>query len=590
MWFVDMEVFLFDWMMVAVNPSDKKVVKIVNNKDELLEFYEANKNTIWVTYNGRHYDQYIIKGILCGFNPKEINDWIIVKKKAGWQFSSLLNKFPLNIYDVSIPLTRLKVLEGFMGSSIKETSVSFDIDRKLTNEEIEESLKYCEHDVFETMRVFMNKREDFDSQLGLIKMFNLPLSDMGKTKVQLAAKILDAKKIDRDDEFDLVFPDTLKLGKYEYIKDWFLNNKDYSKKLNCIIGNVPHVLAWGGIHGAKENYIEDGIFLDVDVASFYPALMIEYGFGSRNMSNPEKYREIRDLRLKYKDEGNPMANPLKIVLNGSYGAMKHEFNPLYDPRQANNVCVGGQLLIVDLIEKLENHCELVNSNTDGIFLRLYKADDYDKIINICKEWEKRTRMELEFKKYKKIIQGDVNNYIFIPEGNLLDENGRPLWKAKGGYVKHLSELDNDLPIVNKAITNYFLYGVKPEDTINVSNELKDFQKIVKITEKYENAMKDCTFTTYYDKNLRHTVTRYNNDGLALSEKVFRVFASKWQNDGAIYKHKTGSNPHKFANTPDRCFIDNDDINGKKVPTRLDRQYYIDLTYKRIKEKFGVDVL
>lgn len=39
--------------------------------------------------------------------------------------------------------------------------------------------------------------------------------------------------------------------------------------------------------------------------------------------------------------------------NSTYGAMKDKFNPLYDPKQANNVCVTGQLLLLDLLEHLE---------------------------------------------------------------------------------------------------------------------------------------------------------------------------------------------------------------------------------------------
>lgn len=31
--------------------------------------------------------------------------------------------------------------------------------------------------------------------------------------------------------------------------------------------------------------------------------------------------------------------------------------------------------------------------------------------------------------------------------------------AKGAYVKKLYPLDNDLPIVNEAIVNYFLKGI-----------------------------------------------------------------------------------------------------------------------------------
>ncbi len=75
-------------------------------------------------YNSRHYDQYILKGILCGFDPKEINDFIIVQHMDGWQFSDQLRKIPLNNYDVMPnPPVGLKTLEGFLGSDIRETEV-----------------------------------------------------------------------------------------------------------------------------------------------------------------------------------------------------------------------------------------------------------------------------------------------------------------------------------------------------------------------------------------------------------------------------------------------------------------------------------
>lgn len=50
---------------------------IVNNPEELKAFYENNKCNIWCGYNSRGYGQYILKGILCDFNPKEVNDWMI---------------------------------------------------------------------------------------------------------------------------------------------------------------------------------------------------------------------------------------------------------------------------------------------------------------------------------------------------------------------------------------------------------------------------------------------------------------------------------------------------------------------------------
>ena len=558
--FYDFEVFKYDWLMVAIDMINKQEHVIINNPDQLKKFYDQHKNDIWIGYNSRRYDQWILKGILCGFDPARINEWIIVKGRQGWEFSRLLNNIPLNNYDVMTSQHSLKQLEGFMGSNIKETSVPFDIDRKLTAEELQETIKYCRHDVINTIEVFIKRKEEFESHLGLIKMFNLPLYYIGKTKAQLAAIILEARKRDWDDEFNIQFPDTLKIEKYTQVLNWYKNpdNRDYEKRLKIEVAGVPHVFAWGGLHGALEKYHGEGYFFGIDVASFFPALMIVFGFLSRNVKNPAKYREIRDQRLKFKQEGNKRHQPLKIVLNATYGTMKDKFNNLYDPRQANNVCVGGQLLLLDLIEKLENHCQLIQSNTDGLLIKLHREEDFDLIDDICYEWEQRTRMTLEFESYRKVFQKDVNNYVIVDfEGN---------YKSKGAYVKKLDNLDYDLPIVNKAIVDYLLKDIHPTKTINNCNDLREFQKIVKVSSKYSHAL-------------------YNNE--IQNEKCFRVFASKRKTDGTIYKVKTpDGNPEKFANTPENCFIMNGDVNGKPIPEYLDRQWYIDLTLKRL-EDFGI---
>lgn len=558
--FYDFEVFKYDWLVVIHDVVNKKEHIIINDPDQLKRIYELYKTNIWVGYNSRHYDQYILKGILCGFDPKEINDFIIVKQKGGWEFSSLLNKIPFNNYDIMTSFHGLKQLEGFMGNNIKESSVPFDIDRKLTPEEIEETVRYCQHDVQQTIEVFIQRKEEFESQLSLIKAFNLPISYISKTKVQLAAIILDAKKINRNDEFDIEIPNTINIKKYKHIVDWYMNpeNRDYDKELNVEVAGVPHVFAWGGLHGAINQYFGKGVFLNVDVASYYPALMIEYGYGSRNMANPDKYRQIRDERLRLKAEGNPMQAPLKIVLNGTYGAMKDKFNNLYDPRQANNVCVGGQLLLLDLIEHLEPYCQLIQSNTDGLLLKLNRIDDFGLLDDLCYEWEQRTRMELEFELFEKVYQKDVNNYVIVADDGS--------YKSKGAYVKKLNELDYDLPIVNKAVLDYMLKGVPVDDTINDCDHLKEFQKIVKVSNKYLYAL---------------------HGSKKLNEKTLRVFASNDKKDPGVFKVKNlKKNPEKFALTPDHCFIVNDDVNNKRIPKKLDREWYIDLAYKRLND-FGV---
>lgn len=590
MLFYDFEVFKYDWLVCIVDTNQQKIHCIINDPNELYRVYKANRSDVWVGFNSREYDQYILKGILCDLNPKEINDFIILQHKKGWAFSTLFRKFPLNNYDVMPqPPISLKTLEAFMGHNIKETSVPFDIDRPLTKEELDETVKYCLHDVEETMEVFARKKEEFDSHLSLIKTFGLPLSYIGKTKAQLSAIILGATKKDHFDEFDIEIPPTLRLEKYKAVLNWYLNpvNRDYDKTLELDVAGVPHVFAWGGLHGAKPQYSGEGWFVNVDVASYYPSLMLRYGWISRNVADPEKYKDVYHTRLKLKAEKNPMQKPYKIVLNSTYGAMKDKHNGLFDPRQANNVCVGGQLLLLDLIERLEGHCELIQSNTDGLIIRLFHPDDYEKIDDICWEWEQRTGMNLEFDEYSRIFQKDVNNYVIV------DADGH--FKSKGAYVKKLSSLDYDLPIVNEALINYLLHGVRPEVTINECSDLTKFQKVVKVSSKYLYGLYNPTVIDepFRDEAGKKKWRKVFSGGEVLNDKTFRVFASRDPKDGGLYKvsgkmtrFNTLKNPEKFANTPDRCFILNDDLTQAEIPAKLDREWYINLAWERLKD-FGV---
>lgn len=556
--FIDFEVFKEDWLCVIINPQRRTETVIVNDVDKLNEYYQQYRNEIFVGFNIRHYDQYIFKALLLGFNPKDVNDWIIVKERMGWQYSDLFRNININIFDIMTSFHGLKTLEGFMGNNIKETGVSFNIDRKLTADEIEETIKYCRHDVQQTIKVFLQRKEEFDAQMSMLKEFKLPLNLISKTKVQLSAVILGAIKQQRDDEFDIEYPSTLKLDKYKEIKRWYDNplNRDYEKSLEIDVAGVPHIFAWGGLHGARANYMESGQFLNVDVASYYPSLMIKYNWGSRNCPSFEKYKTIYETRLKLKREGKKKEQaPYKIVLNGTYGAMKDKYNNLYDPRQANNVCVGGQLLLLDLIEKLEDYCDLVQANTDGILVKL--RGNREQVENICHEWEERTGMVLEFDEFVKVIQRDVNNYIIVAADGS--------YKSKGAVVKKLNSLDFDRAIVNEAVVNYFVKDIPVEKTILECDELIKFQQIVKVSSNYNYAL-------HGDKQL--------------NDKTLRVFASQDITDGGVFKVKTGGNPEKFADTSTNCFIINDDINNMKCPEKLDKEFYINLAKKRVDQFLG----
>ena len=83
----DFETFKYNWLVVFVNPFTREITTIWDDTQALKSFYDTNNDFIFVGYNSRFYDQYIFKGLLCGFNAWSINDWIINKHLPGWQFS-----------------------------------------------------------------------------------------------------------------------------------------------------------------------------------------------------------------------------------------------------------------------------------------------------------------------------------------------------------------------------------------------------------------------------------------------------------------------------------------------------------------------
>ena len=600
---------------------------IVNNPDELKALYEENTSNIWVGFNNRHYDQYIMKGILLGMNPKRINDWIILEKREGWQFSSVFNKVPMTNYDVMpTPPVGLKTMEGFLGSNIKETGVPFDINRKLTKAEIEETIKYCRHDVEQTIKIFLEKIDEFNAMHGIVQAFPnmVSLSNIGDSEARITAKVLGCVKQDFKDEFDYFFLPCLRLNKYKYVQDWFeekkkealamdLQNCDkYDKKLwyksqnlDTVVAGIPHSFGFGGLHGAAETPIhKTGQILHVDVNNYYPSMLIAWGLVTRVATN-DNYHLVYNTRKSMKAKQIAAAKsgnkaeaknwkkaqlPYKKMLNALSGGMKDETNPAYDPRNNNCMCINGQLMLLDLIEHLEAvpGFELIQSNTDGLIIWIPDTDEaFEMVDDICWEWEQRCSTDqcsilLELDNISEIYQKDVNNYLWVGADGSVERIG--------AYVKELSATDNDLPILNKALVEYMVHKTPVEQTINQCDDLIMFQKIVKLSDKYDWVEHEhcIPYISHIGKRTVKTVYEYL-DKDKYTYKSYRVFASNCLNDGRLLKRKqVKSKGEKFGNTPDHCFIFNDSVVGVKTPPELDKQWYIDLAKKRLKQ-FGVVV-
>ena len=615
--FYDFEVFKHDWLVVLRDITSEQDIEtvIVNDQDKLQHFYDEHQYDIWTGFNSRHYDRWILKAILCGLDPKEMNDWIIVQKNEPWLFSSLLREIEINNYDVMPnPPIGLKTMEGFMGHNIKETSVPFNIDRKLTKEEIEQTIFYCRHDVEETIEVFLHRIAEFEAQMGIVDAFGLDLSCVGDTEARITAKVLNCRKQDLGDEFDYYFLPCLKLRKYRYVMDWFQDLKKtapdprsksfeikrkafYSQELVTNVAGIPHKFGFGGLHGAIDHPVHmTGYILHVDVGSYYPSMLIAHKLVTRAAQN-DNYKQVYDTRMELKRAGKKKEQaPYKKLLNALSGAMKDKTNPAFDARNNNIMCINGQLMLLDLIEHLEvvEGFELIQSNTDGLIIRIPDTDEaFDQVDDICWEWEERCSTELcnislALDIIGEIYQKDVNNYLWV------DIDGGV--ERKGDYLKELSPIDYNLAILNKALVNYMVHKIPVEQTINEAEYLIDFQSIAKLSDAYEYVE--------HEHGPSHLEQKYNKQGKKAGKKLvydgrersmnkaYRVFASKDPLDGRLLKCRTlGDGTYqeaKFGKTPDKCFIVNDDITDMKCPEKLDRQWYINYARKRLND-FGIEV-
>lgn len=620
----DVEVFKEDWIVVFKPVDGGEHIVIHNDNNALRRTILDTPNLLLCGFNSKHYDDAIIHAIMHGADNrivKQLNDHIIESKKMWWEFPFLnYKKKEFQSFDLrdDLPINlSLKAIEGNLGQSIVESNVDFRIDRKLTQAELSESIAYCKVDVDNTFLLYKTRANYIDSKKTVAKLKGMDEAlAMTMTNAKLTAYFLDAKKTRYTDEMEYTPPKELQLGKYERVLQFFLDpvqysiyqlNKEletetrksrigvikrriakiekgdrYDCKLDTAISDVPHTFAWGGIHGAIPNYVQyeqPGYkMVTIDVGSYYPSMMLEYDYISRSIPSSEGFADIYRTRMKAKATGDKAtSNALKLVLNTCYGAMKNQYNDLYDPRNASAICITGQLLLTDLIDKLEDvpGFELIQSNTDGLMIR-YPVEHDDLIVERVTEWEQRTRMNMEYTDIHAIAQKDVNNYVMSSGEVYYYQDGKKVVaepderkvQLKGGYVslaKGGTFENNSMVIVQQALVEYFINRVPVSKTINACDTIEHFQIIAKTGSTYQG--------TYHDVDGRHVDV----------QNVNRVYATSNKKYGTVYKRKKDGSADKIANLPDHCYIDNE---GHITLDDIDKSFYIELAEKRVLDYTG----
>ena len=615
----DIEVFADDWIVVFRRPEENSDHIVIHNDNHHLRSFLSQPDIILGGFNNKHYDNWILLTMYLGGSNIEVkrhNDYIINGNNA-WEFPFVsYKKLPVPTFDLRDDITdkgiSLKSIEGNLGLPIIESSVSFDIDRKLAPGELEEVIKYCKYDVDSTIRLYHERLDEYINAKILVgEMHGLsPQKAVGLTNAKLSAKVLGAKLVKRTDEREYIIPDNIDLNDIpqevlnffnlihdKSIPDAKLFGSRGSKgmtldvKFTTSYGTCPVTYAWGGVHGAKPCVIveedEERVIINQDVASLYPSSMINFGYCSRSMADAKAYESLVKRRLEYKRQGNKkQANALKLVVNTVYGAMLNMYNDLADRWAGRSVCISNQLAMTMLIVRLARVCEtidFININTDGIMFSINRKE-VELSEQIVNEWCRVTKFEMERDDFTKVIQKDVNNYIGIKADGSIKTKGGFVSLYKGGNFK-----TNSLSIVHKAIVDYLVNGIPPRDTISSCKDILKFQQIVKTGGTFDG-------TYHYINGEKYEV-----------QKVNRVYAVKDPTYGQIVKGKlvkfkrkknkeTGKMdevpvaPPKWqeeiiSECPTHAYIDN--TNQLSVDV-LDLEYYINMANSRIDKYINID--
>ena len=333
------------------------------------------------------------------------------------------------------------------------------IDAVITKNQHELLRKYCENDVDVTkelyditkplidLRVEIGKQADIDvrsssdaqiaeklvrKNFGIGKITNKVCEPFRYSPVSYfkfkSAAVNEWLQALQDEEFKCDTRTHLEGGKKNGKRGTILKPISCTKKIT--INDKVFSVAIGGMH--SENKAEayratiDEYIVDVDFASYYPAIMLTNSFypSGIGLNFLAFYRNVYKQRMEAKKSGDKVkAEAYKIILNGSFGKTASIWSCLYDPKTFLNITLTGQLNCFMLVEKLnEIGCEIISANTDGITFKGVRVNlERDK--KIIEEWAREINLDVEMVQYKAIYHESVNSYIAIKEDGSVKGKG-----------------------------------------------------------------------------------------------------------------------------------------------------------------------
>ena len=498
----------------------RELVKFFKQVDKYItwgDYYTTNinipANVIFCGYNNLHYDNPIINYIieyedkLMQYNIPTICSSIFNLSKTittssednidawkHWKYQIWFDTFDIltMLYSNKLRVGLKEIQVTMQYPNVQEFVC--DWTKPLPLEDFESMIDYNINDIESTSELLNRCKKDVDLRIAIEDEYGVRV--LSKDGVNIGMKILTQKYLEKtgltwQDIKDLRSPMSviplkdviLPFIKYDSpilqrVLDDMKNQivspgrKGYENKF--VFNNLRYSVGVGGIHSVNSPEIiiprDDEMLIDIDVASLYPSMLIEYEFYPKHLGKEflEVYKQIKDERIEAKHNGDKVKNEtLKLALNGLSGNLQNEHNFCYSPFAVMQIRINGQLLLLMLAEKLTQiGCRIVQANTDGLFV-LLKKDVYSKVNSICREWEQLTKLTLEEDRFKAMYQYAINDYFAITEDNKVKEKGMFITAVKLG--KGLTP-----KIIPKAVISFFKDGIPVEDTIKNCTDIRDF--------------------------------------------------------------------------------------------------------------------
>lgn len=505
----------------------RELVKFFKQVDSYIkwgDFYttdlEIKSEVIFCGYNNLHYDNPIVNYIieyedkLMSYNVATICSSIFnlsrtittstednIEAWKHWKYQIWFDTFDLltMLYSNKLRVGLKEIQVTMQYPNVQEFVC--DWSKPLPLEDFDNMIDYNINDIESTAELLNRCKKDIDLRIAIEDEYGVRV--LSKDGVNIGMKILTQKYLEKT---GLTWWDIEGLRSpmdYIPLKDVILPFIKYDSPIlqrvlddmksqivspgrkgyenNFIFNGLRYTVGVGGIHSKNDPEIiipkEDEMLIDIDVASLYPSMLIEYKFYPKHLGPEflEVYSQIKDERIEAKHNGDKVKNEtLKLALNGLSGNLQNQHNFCYSPFAVMQIRINGQLLLLMLAERLTQiGCRIVQANTDGLFV-LLKKSIYEQANKICQEWEQLTRLTLEEERFEAMYQYAINDYIAVKEGYKETKNP-DLIKTKGMFItKVLLGKGLSAKIIPEAIIKYFVDGIPIEDTIKGCTDIRKF--------------------------------------------------------------------------------------------------------------------